>query len=336
MRIRAQLVNAHADRHIWADSYERDLNDVIAVQNEIAREIAGQIRVQLTPQEQANLAVAAPRAPEAYEYYFRSRYFINNRRSIDGLRKSVEYSHRPIQADPHYSLAYAGLAHSLISLSCNNGMSSKEAMPQAEAAAKQALELDPSPSQAHVALGWIRTAYDWDWAGAEREIKRALELDPNNPDARRVHAHYLQAIGRTSEAIEEERRSLELDPFSVWGNRNLGRALFFARRYAEAIAQFQKTAEMDPHSAVLFKWIAWCYEKKVWNEKLCNSICATKSIMDLVQKMPKHWKMCYCVLDRSAIGKSYCNSSFTRRKPRCWNWHGSTFASGIRRKLSPG
>lgn len=262
VRIRAQLLDAHADRHIWADSYDRDLHDVIAVQNEIAREIAGQIRAQLTPEEQANLAVAAPRVPEAYEYYFRSRFFINNRRTIDGLRKSVEYSHRAVQADPNYSLAYAGLAHSLISLSFNNGMSPKEAMPQAEAAAKQALQLDPSLSQAHVALGWIRTAYDWDWEGAERETQRALDLDANNPDAHRVRAHYLQAIGRTSEAIEEERRSLELDPFSVWENRNLGRALLFERRYDEAIAQFQKAAEMDPHSAVIFKWIAWSYEQK--------------------------------------------------------------------------
>jgi TolB-like protein/DNA-binding winged helix-turn-helix (wHTH) protein len=262
VRVRAQLLDARADRHIWADSYEGDLHDVIAVQNEIALEIAGQIRIQLTPEEQANLAVAAPRVPEAYEYYFRSRYFINNRRSVDGLRKSVEYSHRAILADPNYSLAYAGLAHSLISLSFNNGMSPKEAMPQAEAAAKQALQLDPSLSQAHVALGWIRTAYDWDWEGAERETQRALDLDPNNPDAHRVRAHYLQAIGRTSEAIEEERRSLELDPFSVWENRNLGRALLFERRYDEAIAQFQKAAEMDPHSAVIFKWIAWSYEQK--------------------------------------------------------------------------
>jgi tetratricopeptide (TPR) repeat protein len=262
VKIRTQLIDAHAEGHIWADSYERDLRDVIALQNELAREIAGQIRIQLTPQEQASLTTRPPRVPEAYENYLHSRYFINNRRSVEGLSNSVEYSRRAVQMDPNYPMAYAGLAHSLISLSFVGGLSPKQAMPQAEAAARKALELDPSLSQAHLALAMIRTSYDWDWPGAESELKRALELDPNDPDVHKEYGNYLEATGRSSEAVEEAKRSWQLDPFSLWANRNLGRALFFARRYDDAIAELRKVAEMEPGSQVLFNWLAWSYEGK--------------------------------------------------------------------------
>jgi TolB-like protein/DNA-binding winged helix-turn-helix (wHTH) protein/Tfp pilus assembly protein PilF len=262
VRITAQLIRVRDDRHLWAESYERNLRDVVALQNEIAADIVQQVRAQLTSGERRSLAGARSVNPDAYQAYLKGKYFFNDQRGYESGLKAVEYSQKAVAIDPDYAAGYAGLAEAYVNASYLGDAPPEKYMPLAEAAARKALERDPSLSTAHVALGMIAFTYRWDWEAAERELKEALRLDPNNADAHLVYANHLAAVGRLDEAIAEIRQAQRLDPLSLWVNRDVGRILFFARRYDEAIQQLDKTAEMYPDSSAIYIWSSAVYRKK--------------------------------------------------------------------------
>jgi len=246
IRITAQLIQATADRHLWAQSYEGDARDVLTLQRQIASAIAEQIRIKLTPQQQTVLKTARFVNPEAYEDYMRGHY-VTQTGSIDGYERSIVYFNQAIEKDAQNALAYAGLADSYIELGHMVRMPPEHAFPTARKAALQALQLDDSLAEAHQALANVKFLYDWDFPGADREFRRALDLNPNSVSARADYADYLIAMGRFDESIAERRRNLQMDPLAqrpIWA---LATGYYWAHRYDEAIAEARLAIEMDPN-----------------------------------------------------------------------------------------
>ena len=261
VRITAQLIEARSDRHLWARTYERDLKDVLALQDEIAQAIAEQIRIKLTPGERSLLTQAHAVDPEAYDAYLRGRYWWSQR-TAEGEWKGLDYFQKAIARDPKYALAYAGVADSFVVLGHHARLPPKEALPKAKAAALKALELDPSIAEAHTSLAIVKFSSDWDWSGAEREFKEAIALNPNYATAHHWYSHFLVAMGRLDEAVSELERARDLDPFSVPINSFLGQALYYARRYDEALRQYQRGLEMHPDWVEFYEGTADVYEQK--------------------------------------------------------------------------
>jgi Tfp pilus assembly protein PilF len=227
----------------------------------VARAVAGEIRVQLTPQEQARLG--RPRAvnPAAYEAYLKGRYHWNFHTS-DQLQKAIAEYQRAIHLDPSYALAYVGLSEAYHLLPVNADAASQEVLPKAKDAALKALELDPQLSDAHAALAFVLDQYDWDWAGAEREYKRAIELSPNNSNARAYYSRLLTVLGRHSEAIAEAERARELDPMSTLASFLLGMAYSYARQYDRAVRELAQCLEMNPKFWPAHFFLGQVYEQQ--------------------------------------------------------------------------
>jgi len=263
VRITAQLIHAATDQHLWAESYERDLRDVLSLQSEVARAIANEIQVKLTPQEQARLVSARSIDPEAYQLYLKGRFYWNKRTEA-GLKKGIEYFHQAIDLDPNYALAYAGIAdcYSLLGWDLFGALPPREALPIAKAAAKKALETDDSLAEAHNSLAWTKLAFDWDWMGAEREFKRAIELNPGYAVAHHWYAECLAGMGRYAEALAEIRQAQELDPLSLIISSIVGWVLYFDRKDDQAIAEFRKALELDPNFWVAHWTLGRAYEQK--------------------------------------------------------------------------
>jgi TolB-like protein/Tfp pilus assembly protein PilF len=261
VRITAQLIQAEQERHLWAESYERDLRDILALQSEVARAIASEIKVKLTPQEQTRLASTRRVNPEAYQAYLRGRYYWN-RRTADALKKAIEYFQEASEKDPGYALAYAGLSDSYALVAPYSGLPPKEALTKAEAAAMKAVEMDEQLAEAHASLAFVQQSYELNWLGAEREFKRAIELNPNYATAHHWYALYLVCLGRIEEAKVEMQRALQLDPLSLVINSAAGRVLYLARQYDQAIEQYQKTLEMDQNFFPPLREIGMPYEQK--------------------------------------------------------------------------
>jgi len=261
VRVTANLLHAPTDRHLWANSYESELRDVLVLQGEVARAIAEEVRIKLTPEEQARLTPTRPVNPEAFEAYLRGRYFWN-RRTEEALKKGIEFFGQALEKDPAYALAYAGLADSYCVLGDYSFLPPKEAIPRAKAGATKALELDETSAEAHTSLAFVKHRYEWDWLGAEREFKRAIELNPNYATAHHWYSDYLEQMGRHDEAITEIKRAQQLDPLSLIINAVVGRRFRSARRYDEAVEQLRKTLEMDPNFAVAHWLLGDAYEQK--------------------------------------------------------------------------
>ena len=247
VRVNVQLINALTDAHLWADTYDRKLTDIFAVESEIAKTIAETLQARLTGSEKSLITKTPTVNPEAYELYLKGRFFWNKRTGAD-LLKSIDYFKQAVEKDQKYALAYAGLADAYVLLPPYGAASPSESFPQAEAAARKALELDDTLAEAHTSLGQVLLFYDLDFAGSTREFERALALDPNYATA---HHWYgggpLLALGQFDRAIKEGKRAVELDPLSLINNADLGWLYFNARRYNEAEAQARKTLEMDSH-----------------------------------------------------------------------------------------
>jgi serine/threonine protein kinase/TolB-like protein len=261
VRITAQLIHATSDQHLWAESYERDLRDVLALQNDLARAIASEIRITVTPQEQARLASARPVNPKAHELYLKGR-FLWERRTPEALKKSIEYFQQALEKDPGYAIAYAGLADSYHVLGNNGILPPKETYPRARAAALKALELDNTLAEPHAALGMVMYDYDWDYAGAEREFQRAIELNPHYASAHHWYGFLLLTMGRRDEGMAAIKRARELDPLSPRINANVGLFLYLTRHYAEAIEELSKAMELDPNHARTYDYLGWAYLQK--------------------------------------------------------------------------
>ncbi len=246
VRITAQLIHAATDQHIWAKSYERDLSDVLALQSEVARAIADEVQAKLTPQERARLARARPVNPAAHEAYLKGRYYWA-RATEDAVRKSIEYLEEAVTKDPNYALAHAGLADAYNQLAnpILEIVPQSAIIPKVKAAATKALELDDNLAEAHISLGRIKFYYDWDWAGAEKSFRRAIELSPNYPYPHYVYGLLLSALGRHAEAIQESTRALASDPAALLVNGVAGLIYCFARQFETAEEQLRKTLQLD-------------------------------------------------------------------------------------------
>jgi serine/threonine-protein kinase len=247
VRIHAQLIQAANDRHLWSETYERDLRDALKLQSEVAQTIAREIQTRITPADQARLTGHREGNREAFDAYLQGRYH-RNKGSEAALRTAIAHLQRAIRLDPNYALAYAELArcYNTFSTVLISAQPPLELRRLAEEAAAQALALDGSIVEARLALGHVKN-YNWDWRGAEREFKQALELSPNNADVHNHYARFLVANGRAREAIAEIEYAQQLDPLSTDIGTYRGYALLCARRYDEAIRQFQSVLVMDPN-----------------------------------------------------------------------------------------
>ena len=258
VRVSANLLYAPTDRHLWAETYERNLGDVLTLQDEVARTIASQIKVKLTPQENARLARGSPVNPEAYRLYLQGRYYYS-KRTLPALNKSVRLFQQALEKDPISALTYAALSESYGVLPFYGGALPREAFPKARAAALKALELDNSLAEAHAALGPVLFYSDRDWLAAERELKRAIELNPNYVVVHLWYADYLSAMGRHEQAIAEIKRAQELDPVSPL-MLAMGAGIYnSARRYDEGIGECRKALELDPNLGVAHGNLGWAY-----------------------------------------------------------------------------
>ena len=263
VRITAQLIQVPEERHLWAQSYEGDLQDTLALQNNVARAIAEQIRVTLSRREEAALENSRKVNPEAYDAYLKGRYFWN-KRTGEGLKKAVDYFDSAIAADAGYANAFSGLADSYALMGdWEYGiLSPRDAFPKAKAAATKALALDPNLSEAHTSLAFILDLYDWSWASAEEEYKRALALNPGYATAHHWYAWHLMVMGRNGEGIAELRKAESLDPLSLIISADIADALCIAHRYDESVEQSQKTIAMDPYFAVAHYQLGQALEQK--------------------------------------------------------------------------
>jgi len=245
---------------IWGKQYNRQLSGIIALQTEIARDVSANLKTKLSGADEQRVAKTYTENVEAYQFYLKGRFHWNKRTPTD-LQKSIENFERAIALDPNFALAFTGLADAY-SLLANAGSPAREIMPKAREAALNALLLDDNLAEAHTALGQILIYYDYDYAGAEREHKRAIELNPNYATAHQWYSELLTALGRHEEALAEMRRALEIDPLSLIINRQYGVSLLFARKYDEAIGQLKKTLELDANFAVAHSSISLAYRLK--------------------------------------------------------------------------
>jgi serine/threonine protein kinase/tetratricopeptide (TPR) repeat protein len=261
LEISAELVDARDNSHIWGQQYSRKASDIFALQGEIAKQITTALRTRLTGEDEKRMAKSYTASPEAYQYYLKGRYWWN-KRNEDGFNKGREYFQQAIEKDPTYALAYSGLADSYSLLAEYAYVAPKESYPRAREAAQKALEIDDTLAEGHASLAWVKTIYDWDRSGGEKEFQRAIELNPAYPIAHFWHALALVSMGRSEEAIAEQKRALQLDPLSLIINRVLGVDFYYARRYDQAIEQAQLTLEMDPNFAFVHMQLGQAYVQK--------------------------------------------------------------------------
>jgi TolB-like protein/DNA-binding winged helix-turn-helix (wHTH) protein/Flp pilus assembly protein TadD len=258
VRVHAQLIRGASDEHIWAGEYQRESRSLLALQDEVARSIAERIEISLTPQERLTLASTHPVDPEAHEDYLKGRYYFNQR-TQDTLNKSIGFFQQAIARDPGYALGYSGLADSYAMLGFRGGFPSKDALSRAKAAALKAIELDDTLGEAHASLAFIAETHEWDWATAEREYRRTMQLNPGDARVHHWYAGYLMYVGRFEEGISEARRARDLDPLSLPVNNALAGRLLAAGRYDEALEQVQKTLQLDAHFAPAHQTLGWAY-----------------------------------------------------------------------------
>ena len=282
--VRAQLIHAATDRHLWVEMYTRDVRDVLDLQSEIAQAVARQVQIQLTPGEQARFSARRAVQPKAYDNYLQGRYLYWNRRTEQNLNKAIEFFQNAIKEDASYAPAYAGLADCYNSLSVVQvgALPPGEGRRRAEEAAKKALELDSGLADAYTALGYINH-YNWNWTAAEQSFKRALELNPNYANAYNVYASYLMTRGRVDESIAAANRARELDPFSLAISAQRGFLLENARRYGEAIEQLRAVIAMDPNHYQAYWILGHTYAA---NEQFDEAVAAAEKAAELSARAP--------------------------------------------------
>ncbi len=261
VRVTVELIDAATDRHVWGETYDRRLRDVLGLQSEVARAVAREIRVTLSPEELARLPVARPVNLKAHTAYLLGRYFWNQR-TPDGLAKAAAHFEQAIKEDPRYAVAYAGLADYYNVLPFYKRVAPRDVFPRAKLAAEHALALDDGLAEAHASLAFVKAYYDWDWAGAEREFRRALELNPSYGAAHHSYSRLLAALGRIDEALAEIGRAEQVEPISLVLKANTAMILFFGRRYDDAIQRLHETLELDSTFSVAHWGLGLAYEQQ--------------------------------------------------------------------------
>ena len=244
VRIAAQLIQVSDETHLWADSYERRLGDILALQGEVAQSIAREIKIKLTPAERVRLTGVSKVEPQAYESYLQGRYLLNQR-TLEGLQKSIRFFHQAIERDAHCAVAYTGLADAYLTLSDLGHLATREAAKNAKSAAGKALRIQETLAEAHSALAHAYF-HEFNWLASEREFKHAIKLNPNYANARFYYANYLVALGRMEGAFVEARSAQTLDPASLPTGTNVASILYYCGRYSEAAEQSLRVLDMDP------------------------------------------------------------------------------------------
>lgn len=245
MRITVQLVHAGSEAHLWAKTYDGPLSNVLEVQSSVARDVAGEIRAELSREEEVRLQTSRKVKPEAYSFYLKARYFARVL-TEEGQRKAIFHFQKSIELDPEYAPAFAGLAECYIELAYFFGMDPKKAFAEAAPAAVRAVDLDDSLAEGHAALGLLRLLNDWDWRSADDESRRAIELAPGNAYVYWKRGVYLRYAGRTQESIDVHLRAESLDPLSIVAIQEVAYAFYYARRFEEAARQMEKAIELEP------------------------------------------------------------------------------------------
>ena len=266
VRVTAKLIQTATDTNLWAETFERDLHDVLELQGELAQSIVDTIRVNVTRAQRARFTHYHRVDPQAYDSYLKGRFFWN-KRTEPGMKKSVEYFQLAIQKDPNYALAHSGLADSYNVMGGLGFLPSKEAYLRAKTAANNALKLDNTLSEAHIVLADVLYELEWNWPAANKEFERAIKLNPSYATAHQRYSLFLMKLGRTEESLSEIYRARALDPLSLSINSSLGWRLVWARRYEDAIDELKKTLEMEPNYGWTHVYLAWAYEAKGNPEK---------------------------------------------------------------------
>jgi len=259
VRITTQLIDAKNDKHLWAQSYDRDLTDIFAVQGDIAEQVAGALKVKLLSKDKEALGQKPTGSPESYSLYLKGRYFWNER-TRESVKKAIRYFEEAVRLDPTFALAYSGLADCYLIQEDRGWASHAEAGPLTRRYVEKALELNKNLAEAHASLGLVLDE-QWDFNGAEKELKQAIALKPNYSTAYHWYANLLGNLGRYEEALELENRALELDPYSSTFSQGLGIILLLTGKTPGAIAQFEKITKTDPDYASVHFWKAWAHER---------------------------------------------------------------------------
>ncbi len=255
-RVSIQLVRVSDQTHLWAQNYDRDLQDLLDVQNDLGTAIAEQVRANLTPQRQIELAKKHMVNPEAYDLYLKGRFYWNQR-TPDAIKESVGYFQQATAKDSNFALAYAGLADAYNISNIIGPVSPRDSFPQAKAAAMRAILLDPSLAEAHAALGMEKSHYEFDFPGAEREFLKAIDVNPNSPNAHFFYSNcFLMPMGRKAQAIAENKRAVEIDPLSLPINNFMGMTYMLAGDDGSAYRQFEHTIAMDPNFPLVHEYFS--------------------------------------------------------------------------------
>ncbi|HLG93709.1 MAG TPA: tetratricopeptide repeat protein, partial [candidate division Zixibacteria bacterium] len=261
LRITAQLIDAAQDAHLWAEKYGGTIEQVFEIQEKVAEKIVEALQLRLSPSEREGLKKRYTDSPELYQLYLQGRYYWK-KRTVDGFNKSIKLFQQAIEKDPHYAVAYAGLADSYAFLgeAGTSAIPPKIAFSQARTAVTKALELDGSLAEARASLGHL-LMHEFDWSGAEREFKRAIQLNPNYATAYQWYAVYLAVLGRWDEAMEAIEQANQLDPVSLSANNSIATLYLLARRFDKAVEHYRKTLEMDPNYAFTYSGLAETYSQ---------------------------------------------------------------------------
>lgn len=265
VRISAQLIQVCDESHLWADTYERNLGDILALQCEVAQAVARQIQVKLTPREQKRLDTARSMNPQAHEAYLKGRHFWY-KRTEEGMRKSIECFQQAIERDPNYAAAYDGISDAYVMLACRGVIPAAEAFHKAKTAARQALQIEHDLGEAYASLAHVRL-HDWDWVGLDDDFQRALELNPGHTIAHYWYAEYLMARGRSAESVARVKHAQALDPINSVLVASVGMILYLARRPDEAIEELRKALEVDDHFLLHFRLgLVYCQKQGMHRE----------------------------------------------------------------------
>ena len=259
LRVTARISNVQEGRQVWSEIYNRKMADMFSIQDDIAKAIVTALKIKLLGEKGAPLVKNYTENLEAYSLYLQGRNFWNKRNAPD-LIKSIEYFEKALEIDSNYALAYAGLGDAYYILGNNGLWPPEKAYPKAKAAALKALEIDDKLAEAHATLGSIMSDYEWDYAGAEKEFKLAIELNPGYATAHQFYGYHLSNLGRHEEAIKEIRIARSLDPLSPRISANVGLFLYYARRYDQAVEELNKALEVDPNHAATYWFLGWTYE----------------------------------------------------------------------------
>jgi eukaryotic-like serine/threonine-protein kinase len=313
VQIMARLIQAKTDTQIWSQSYERDIQDALKLQSQVAQAIADEIRIKLTPEEQARIKTTHKVNPEAFDAYLKGRHYWEER-TEEGLNKSLEYFTKAIEEDPTYARAYAGLADSYATLGNNRFLPPNESFPKAKVAASKSLQMEDL-AEAHASLAFSLWNYDLDWDAVERQYKLAIELNPGYPTAYHWYSGYLSGMGRHAEAIAAIRKARELDPLSPRINANVGFILYFARQYEQAVEELQRALQIDPGNAAAYFYLGMTFSQRGEYQQAIEALEKSRQLLNSSPESVLELAFTYAVAGKRKEARQMLNQLMGQPNP---------------------